>query len=29
MSDVDEELEHEEAFPRLSRDLLAGARGRR
>jgi hypothetical protein len=23
MRDVDEELEHEEAFPRLSRDLLA------
>ena len=23
MSDVDEELEHEEAFPRLSRNLLA------
>jgi hypothetical protein len=23
MSDVDEEFEHEEAFPRLSRDLLA------
>ena len=23
MRDMDEELEHEEAFPRLSRDLLA------